>query len=35
MQDNLDATTIIIRSAVFIAVALVFFFVLKSGKKKD
>jgi len=35
MEDNLDASTIIVRTAIFIVIAIVFFFVLKSDKKKD
>jgi len=34
MQDHLDASTIIVRTAVFIIVAALFFFVLKSDKNK-
>jgi len=35
MEDQLDASTILVRTAVFLVIAAVFFFVLKSDKKKD
>jgi hypothetical protein len=35
MEDQLDASTIFVRTAVFLVIAAVFFFVLKSDKKKD
>jgi preprotein translocase subunit YajC len=35
MQDQLDASTIIVRTAVLVVIGLIFFFVLKSDKKKE
>jgi len=33
-QDQLDASTIIVRTAIFLVIAGIFLFVLKSDKKK-
>ena len=35
MNDTTDVTTLTIRIAVFVVIAAIFFFVLKSEKKKD
>jgi hypothetical protein len=35
MNDTTDVTTLTIRIAIFVVIAAIFFFVLKSEKKKD
>lgn len=34
MNDTMDMTTLSIRMAIFVGVALIFYFVLKGEKKK-
>ena len=35
MNDETDIVTLSMRMAIFVVIALIFFFVLKNDKKKD